>query len=350
MLENIEINIKEDKEDKENIKILGIETSCDETAASVVINGRIVKSNVISSSSEYQSIFGGVVPEVASRKHIENIGKVVDKSLKDAKITLKEINAIAVTNSPGLIGSLLVGLNFAKALSYASNIPFIAVNHLHGHISSCYLESNIKPPFMCLIVSGGHTLLVHVKDYLKNEILGTTTDDAVGEAYDKIARILDLPYPGGPKLDNLASIGKKNIDFPMSFANDGLNFSYSGLKSSVINYINTQKMKNSEIIKEDIAASFQKAAIDILIIKIKRALENTKLNTVAICGGVACNSYLRYSVSKLAKEENVNIHIPKTIYCTDNGAMIASAGFYKFLNKEFSDLATNAYSTNPHII
>lgn len=328
----------------EKITILGIETSCDETAASVVINGRQMLSNIIASSSDYQAQFGGVVPEVAAREHIQAISQVIDTSLQQASVTLQDVTAIAATQGPGLIGSLLVGFNYAKALAYSANVPFIGVNHIHGHIASCYINSNIKPPFLCLIVSGGHTSIILVNDYTTYNILGTTTDDAVGEAYDKVARLLHLPYPGGPQIDNIAPLGNAIINFPMPLTNNGLNFSYSGLKSSVINYINSKNMKNELIVKEDVAASFQKAAIGVIISKTKQALLQTGIQTLCVCGGVAANSYLRNKITLLANELNINHHIPPPILCTDNGAMIAACAYYKYKKGTTSKLSDNAYA------
>ncbi|MCL1996632.1 MAG: tRNA (adenosine(37)-N6)-threonylcarbamoyltransferase complex transferase subunit TsaD [Defluviitaleaceae bacterium] len=327
-----------------DIKILGIETSCDETSAAVVADGRRVLSNVIASSAQYQAQFGGVVPEVAARKHIENISQVVDCALEQAGITIRELSAIAATNGPGLIGALLVGLNYGKALAYGADLPFVAVHHIQGHIASNFLESHVAPPFLCLVVSGGHTMLINVVDYHTYNILGSTQDDAVGEAYDKVARLLKLPYPGGPALDALAKEGVPNIPFPMAFANQGLDFSYSGLKSAVINYINTKTMKNEEIVNKDIAASFQKAAIDVLIKKTAVAIKQTKATTLTVCGGVACNSLLRNKIQSLAEELGIDYHIPKPVFCTDNGAMIAALGYYKFLQGELSPLNTNAHA------
>ncbi|MCL2610861.1 MAG: tRNA (adenosine(37)-N6)-threonylcarbamoyltransferase complex transferase subunit TsaD [Defluviitaleaceae bacterium] len=318
-----------------NIKILGIETSCDETCASVVENGRKVLSNIIASSANIQAKFGGVVPEIASRKHIEYIGNVVDSALKEAKLIFEEIDAIAVTTNPGLIGALLVGVNYAKALSFAVGKPLIAVNHIEGHIAAAFLESEIEPPFVALVVSGGHTLLYDVRSYESYEIIGKTMDDAVGEAYDKVARLLGLGYPGGPLIDKLAKQGNPSINFPKPKAcEDNFDFSYSGLKSSVINFVNSANMKNELINKEDIAASFQKSAIDVLVEKSNRLLE--KNEKLIVVGGVACNSYLR--------EQLENAYIPKPIYCTDNAAMIASRAYYSYFQNDFADLSLNASS------
>ena len=324
-----------------DIKILGIETSCDETCASIVLNGRVPFSNVIASSAEIQAKFGGVVPEIASRKHIEYIGNTVTRALEEANLTLEEIDAIAVTTNPGLIGALLVGVNYAKALSFATGKPLIAVNHIEGHIAASFLESELEPPFTALVVSGGHTLLYDVKSYECYKIIGKTMDDAVGEAYDKVARLLGLGYPGGPLIDKLAKEGKHNINFPKpKSTEDNFDFSYSGLKSSVINFINSANMKNEPIIKEDIAASFQKAAIDVLVEKTNKLLINffdeSKTKKLVVVGGVACNSYLR--------EKLKNAHIPKPIYCTDNAAMIAARAYYSYLKGDFANLSLNGSS------
>ena len=322
-----------------NIKILGIETSCDETCASVVVNGYFVLSNKIASSAEVQSNFGGVVPEIASRKHIEYISYVTDEALKTANTPLNEIDAIAVTTGPGLIGSLLVGVNFAKALSFGAKKPLVAVNHIEGHIASIFLEHDIKPPFNALVVSGGHTILYEVLDYEEYKIIGKTLDDAVGEAYDKVARLLGLGYPGGPAVDKLAQKGKAVIEFPKPKSKEeNFDFSYSGLKSSVINYVNSCSMKGLEINKEDICASFQKAAIDVLV---EKTLKFQKLSEfhkrpLAIVGGVASNSYLR--------EKFEGSHIPSIQYCTDNAAMIAARGYYSYLNRKFEKMNLNGRS------
>jgi len=329
-----------------DIYILGIETSCDETSASVIKNGRVILSNVISSQIKVHQKFGGVVPEVASRKHIENISQVVDSAVNDAGMTFSEIDAIAVTNGPGLVGALLVGLSYAKALSFSTKKPLIGVHHIEGHICANYLESEeVKPPFVSLVVSGGHTQLVYVHDYGKYEVLGQTRDDAVGEAYDKVARVLGLEYPGGPKIDSLASSGNAgSIMFPrINLKEDSLDFSFSGLKSSVLNYINKSKMLGEEIIKEDIAASFQQAAIDVLVKKSIKACEIKNSNILTLAGGVACNTALRAESSKSCNEKNIKLYVPRHELCTDNAAMIASCGFYKFIRNEFSDMDLNAY-------
>ncbi len=332
---------------EEKIYILGIETSCDETSAGVVVNGKEVLSNVISSQIELHKAFGGVVPEVASRKHIENISEVVDKALKEANVELNDIDAIAVTYAPGLEGALLTGLSYAKALSYINNIPLVGVHHLDGHISANYIDSeNLTPPFVSLIVSGGHTQLVYVKDYGEYELLGSTRDDACGETYDKIARTLGLSYPGGPKIDELSKTGNKEAyQFKRVMLEKGsLDFSFSGLKSNVLNFINQCKMKDEEINTNDICASFQEAVIDVLISKTMLAIEKTNSKKLALAGGVSCNSRLRKRIEKKCKEEGLILSIPKPIYCTDNGVMIAVAGYHKFIKGEVDTIELNAKS------
>lgn len=330
---------------EKDIIILGIETSCDETSVAVVKNGREVLSNEIYSQIDIHKQFGGVVPEVASRKHVEKINYIIDIALKEAGCVLDDINAICVTYGPGLVGALLVGVSAAKALAYATDKPLIGINHIEGHISANYVkDKTLEPEFLCLIVSGGHSHLVHVKDYGKYEILGQTRDDAVGEAYDKVARVLGLGYPGGPKIDKLAKEGNKDaIKFTRSFLEEGSDdFSFSGIKSSVINYMNTAKMKNEDVKIEDVAASFQEAVIDVLTTKtINRAI-SLNIDTVVLAGGVAANSRLREVMSEKCLEVNKKIVYPDIIMCTDNAAMIASAGYYKYLKKEFSDLTLNA--------
>ncbi len=332
---------------KEKIYILGIETSCDETSAGVVENGRNVLSNVISSQINLHKAFGGVVPEVASRKHIENISTVVNQSLEEAKITLNEIDGIAVTYAPGLEGALLTGLSYAKALSYINNIPLVGVHHLDGHISANYIDNEeVKPPFVSLIVSGGHTQLVYAKDFGVYEVLGSTRDDACGETYDKIARTLSLSYPGGPKIDKLAKDGNKEAyEFKRVMLEKGsLDFSFSGLKSNVLNFINQSKMKEEELNKEDICASFQEAVVDVLVSKTMLAIKKTGVSRLVLAGGVSCNSRLRERMKEECINNNIELSIPEPIYCTDNGAMIGVAGYYKFIKGETSDINLNAKS------
>jgi N6-L-threonylcarbamoyladenine synthase len=333
------------KQMKDKILILSIESSCDETAASVVENGRNVLSNVISSQIEIHKEFGGVVPEVASRKHIENITDVVRESMDDAKVTPEDIDAVAVTYGPGLVGALLVGINFAKGLSYTWGKPLIGVNHIEGHISANYIENKeLNPPFICLVASGGHTHLVYVKDFGDYEIMGKTRDDAAGEAYDKIARSIGLGYPGGPLIDQAAKKGNKEaIHFPRVIIDDEtLDFSFSGLKSAVLNYIHNCEQKNEKIVPEDVAASFQEAVIDVLVMKTMRAAEKKGCNTIALAGGVASNSRLRERITEECHKNNYKFTKPSPVLCTDNGAMVGSAAYYKYLKKEFSDLSLNA--------
>lgn len=307
--------------------ILGIETSCDETAASIVKDGRFVLSNIIATSAKIFEEYGGVVPEIASRKHVEYIVMVIDQAIKKAGITKDEIDAIAVTQGPGLVGALLVGITAAKALSEALDIPLIPVNHLKGHIAANYItHPELEPPFACLLVSGGHTNILRVKDYDDIQSLGSTRDDAVGEAYDKIGRVMGLVYPGGPKLDKLATQGDPEaITFPRSkFKDNPYDFSFSGLKTAVINYIHSKEQKNEEYSKADVAASFQKAVTDVLV----NSVFETKSDNIVVAGGVAANSGLRKALEQRAKQEGVTIYYPDTLLCTDNAAMIAAAAFY----------------------
>ena len=326
--------------------ILAIESSCDETAAAVVKNGREVLSNVISSQIATHKIYGGVVPEIASRQHITAIDYVIDKALYDAKITKEDINAIAVTYGPGLVGALLVGLSEAKALAFALKKPLIPVHHIEGHIAANYIEhKELEPPFICLVVSGGHTHLVHIKTYNSFDILGHTRDDAAGEAYDKVARVLGLAYPGGPEIDKLAKMGNKNaITFPrVRLENDSYDFSFSGLKSAVLNYINKAQMKNEPLNNADIAASFQEAVIDVLVEKAIRACKEFNLDKIALAGGVSANSALRERFKTASKANNISFYVPSPILCTDNAAMIGSSGYYEYLAGNVADMSLNAY-------
>lgn len=330
---------------KEKILILAIESSCDETAASVIENGRTVLSNIISSQIEIHKEFGGVVPEVASRKHIENINDVVEEALTKANVTPEQIDAIAVTYGPGLVGALLVGVNFAKGLSYAWNKPLIGVNHIEGHISANFIEDKeLEPPFVCLVASGGHTHLVYIKDYGKYEILGKTRDDAAGEAFDKIARAIGLGYPGGPLIDKTAQQGNKDaIKFPrVVIDDDTLDFSFSGLKSAVLNYIHNSEQKNEKIVVEDVAASFQQAVVEVLVMKTIKAAGLKNCSTIALAGGVASNSSLRNMLEEECFKNNYKFTKPSPILCTDNAAMIGCAGYYKYIKKQFADSSLNA--------
>lgn len=319
---------------EQDILILGIESSCDETAAAVIRNGREVLSNVISSQIELHKLYGGVVPEIASRKHIEKINQVIEESLEEAHVTLDDIDAVAVTYGPGLVGALLVGVAEAKAICFAKKKPLVGVHHIEGHVSANYIEHpDLEPPFLCLIVSGGHTHLVLVADYGEYEIIGRTRDDAVGEAFDKVARSIGLGYPGGPKIDKLAKEGNADaIRFPKAKIEDSpFDFSFSGVKSSVLNHINGCKMKGESIVEADIAASFQKAVVDVLVERTIKAAKKYNMKTIAIAGGVASNSALREAMRKACEREGFELSYPSPIYCTDNGAMIGVAGYYEYI-------------------
>ena len=316
------------------MKILSIESSCDETAAAVVKDGRRVLSNVIATSLEEHKLYGGVVPEIASRKHIERINQVIAQALEEAECTLDDIDAIGVTYGPGLVGALLVGVAEAKAICFAADIPLVGVHHIEGHVSANYIENkDLEPPFLCLIVSGGHTHLVVVKDYGEFEILGRTRDDAAGEAFDKVARAIGLGYPGGPKIDKLSKEGNPDaITFPKTKIEDApYDFSFSGLKSAVLNYINKAKMMNEEFNPADLAASFQKNVVDTLTEKTIHAAKELHINKVAIAGGVASNSTLRNSMEEACRKEGLRFYHPSPIFCTDNGAMIGVAAYYEFI-------------------
>ena len=318
-----------------DIKILAIESSCDETAAAVVKNGREVLSNVIYSQIALHTEYGGVVPEIASRKHIEKINQVIDGALSEAKTSLDDIDAIAVTYGPGLVGALLVGVSAAKSIAFAKNKPLVGVHHIEGHISANYIENkDLKPPFVCLVVSGGHSHLVVVEDYGKYRILGRTRDDAAGEAFDKVARAIGLGYPGGPKIDRMSKDGNPEaIKFPRAKVDDSLyDFSFSGLKSAVLNYLNQCEMKGETINVPDVAASFQKAVIDVLVDHSMEAVKKCGMKEFAIAGGVASNSSLRKAFEERCEKENIKFYHPSPVYCTDNAAMIGSAGYYDFIN------------------
>lgn len=327
------------------VKILAIESSCDETAAAVVVNGRDVRSNVISSQIALHTLYGGVVPEIASRKHIEKINQVIEQALAEADTTLDEIDAIGVTYGPGLVGALLVGVAEAKAISYARNIPLVGVHHIEGHISANYIENKeLEPPFLCLVVSGGHTHLVRVIDYGKYEILGKTRDDAAGEAFDKVARAIGLGYPGGPKIEKVSHEGNPHaVEFPRAKIADGpYDFSFSGLKSAVLNYLNQCQMKGIPIVQADIAASFQKAVTDVLIGNAVKAIDEFGADKFAIAGGVASNATLREGMREACREKGVAFYHPSPIFCTDNAAMIGAAAYYDFINGKRDGLDLNA--------
>ena len=320
-----------------DIITLGIESSCDETSVAVVKNGRIVLSNVINTQIAIHTQFGGVVPEIASRKHVENISNVTKEALKQANMSFNDIDIIACTYGPGLVGALLVGVSYAKALSYALNKPLIGTNHIEGHIAANYITNlDLKPPFLCLVVSGGHTHLVHIKDYNKFEILGKTRDDAIGEAFDKVARVIGLGYPGGPKVDKLAKEGTPNIQLPKTKF-DNLDFSFSGIKTAVINL----NHKDPNINKADLCASFEKTVTEELIDNTIKAAKTLNINKIALAGGVSANTYIRANFEEL-KNKGYEIFYPDFKLCTDNAAMIASAGYYNFINGKKSNLTLNA--------
>lgn len=330
---------------EKQFKILAIESSCDETAAAVVVNGREVLSNIISSQIDIHKKFGGVVPEVASRKHIEAISAVVDEALEVAGVTFKDIDAVAVTYGPGLVGALLVGLQYAKALAYSLGVPLIGVNHIEGHISANFIQyKELEPPFVTLVVSGGHTFIVHMKDYGDFEVMGQTRDDAAGEAYDKVARAIGLGYPGGPKIDKLAREGNENaIKFPRAnFHEESLDFSFSGIKSAVLNYLNKLEMKGESYNQADVAASFQKSVVDVLVDNAMEACKIKAVDKIAIAGGVAANSYLRNAMMKRGEKEGIKVLFPEMILCTDNAAMIGSAAYFEYLKGRVADLTLNA--------
>ena len=320
--------------EKDDVLILAIESSCDETAAAVVKNGREVLSNVINTQIAIHTEYGGVVPEIASRKHIENINPVIRKALEDAGVTLDDIDAIGVTYGPGLVGALLVGVAEAKAIAFAKNKPLVGVHHIEGHISANYVENKeLEPPFVALVVSGGHTHLVKVNDYGEYEIVGRTRDDAAGEAFDKVARAIGLGYPGGPKIDTLAKEGNPDaIEFPRAHVDDApYDFSFSGIKSAVLNYINSANMQGKEINRADVAASFQKAVVDALVSRAVRLAKECGMDKLAIAGGVASNSALRAAIQEECTKNNIRFYSPSPVLCTDNAAMIGAAAYYEYI-------------------
>lgn len=328
MYEEIAAKKFKELQNKDDYLILAIESSCDETSAAVT-RGRDVLSLVIASQIEIHKRFGGVVPEIASRNHVSAIRNTVDEALKQANVSLSDISAVAVTYGAGLLGALLVGVSYAKALAYAMNVPLIKVNHVRGHISANYIaDKSLEPPYLCLLASGGHTAIVEVVGYDDVKVIGTTQDDAVGEAFDKVARVLGLPYPGGPEIEKLAKDGKPTIDFPKGFHNKNtLDFSYSGLKTSVINYMHTAAQKGEEVNKADIACSFQKSAVGVMTENVEKALLKTGLKTVVIAGGVASNKHLREEMEKVGEKHGVNVIYPPLKLCTDNAAMIGACAF-----------------------
>lgn len=331
------------------MKILGIESSCDETACAIVEDGRKVLSNVIATSLEEHKLYGGVVPEIASRRHAESISGVVEEALQNANCTMDDIDAIAVTYAPGLIGSLLVGVNFAKGLAFANNKPLVPVHHLRGHIASNYVSNDIEPPFLCLVVSGGHSHIVAVKSYTEFEVIGKTRDDAAGEALDKAGRTMGLPYPGGVSIDKLSPNGNENaFKFPTpKVSGCPYDYSFSGLKTSVINTMHNSKQKGEEINVADLAASFQSAVVSCLLKNFESAAENFGYTKLVIAGGVSANSKLRSEAEKICKKHNWELYLPELKYCGDNAVMIASQGYYEFEAGVTADESLNAYATMP---
>ncbi|MBR4800277.1 MAG: tRNA (adenosine(37)-N6)-threonylcarbamoyltransferase complex transferase subunit TsaD [Clostridia bacterium] len=313
-------------QNKENLIVLAIESSCDETACAIVKNGREVLANVIATQIEIHRRFGGVVPEIASRNHTLAIENVVKEALAQADMTKDDVDAIAVTYGAGLLGALLVGVNFAKGLAYAWRKPFFAVSHIRGHIAANYIDSDLEPPYLCLLASGGHTAIVKVDDYEKLELLGQSKDDAAGEAFDKVARVLGLPYPGGPEIEKLAKEGEAKFDCPLPHHTSELYFSYSGLKTYVINLVHNFEQRGEPVPKADVAASFQKAAVAQLVDVLTRAIEQTGIKKIAVAGGVSANALLRAEFDRLAKK-GCDVHYPKLKYCTDNAAMIGAEAY-----------------------
>lgn len=331
---------------KDKIITLAIETSCDETSAALVAGGRDVLSNVISSQIEIHKVFGGVVPEIASRHHLNNINHVYKRAMEEAGLTLKDVDIIGVTCGPGLVGALLIGIATAKAFAYAGAKPLIGVHHIQGHISANYIEHReLEPPFLSLVVSGGHTHLIHVKDYNEFEILGRTRDDAAGEAFDKVARVLGLGYPGGPKIDKIAREGNPHsVEFKrVMLEKDSLDFSFSGLKTGVLNYLNTQKLKGRETVAADVAAAFQLAVVEVLVAKAMKALSITGEDKLVLAGGVAANSLLRTMLSDACEKAGTTLYCPSPLLCTDNAAMIGTAAYYKYLAGYTDDMTLDAY-------
>ena len=330
-----------------DIYILGIESSCDETSCSIVKNGREEIATSTSSQIDIHENFGGVVPEIASREHVKNITLVIEDCLKKANMKIEDVTAIAITYGPGLIGSLLVGMQAAKTLSYIYNKPLVPVHHIAGHIYANSLVEDLKFPLIALVVSGGHTELIKMKDHFSFEKLGGTLDDAIGECYDKVARVMGLPYPGGPKLDKLSKEGKPTYKLPIPLNDDSYNFSFSGLKSAVINLNHNEEQKGKEINKADLAASFQKVAVTSIVSKTKKALKDYNINNLIVAGGVAANSILREALSDMCKENNIHLSIPPLKYCTDNATMIAAAGYYAYKLGRRAAFNLNSLSTTP---
>jgi N6-L-threonylcarbamoyladenine synthase len=333
-----------------SILVLGLETSCDETSAAVIKDGRVILSNVISSQIPIHQKYGGVVPELASRHHLENVVPVIDQALSGAGVALADIDAVGVTHGPGLVGALLVGVAAAKALAFAAGIPLIGVHHLEGHIFAALLtHPELEPPFVSLVVSGGHTSLVHVRDYSSFQLLGQTRDDAAGEAFDKVARLLGLPYPGGPQVERLAAAGDpKAIHFPRSFpSGDSFEFSFSGLKSAVINYLHTASQRKEPVNAADVAASFQVAVVDVLVQKALQAVRQCGGLNLVLAGGVAANGSLRRALQERCSDDNIRLYYPDTVLCTDNAAMIGCRAYYQLLSGDIADLSLNAIPSLP---
>ena len=331
---------------KKDVLVLGIESSCDETSIAVVKNGREVLSNTVATQIDIHTRFGGVVPEVASRNHVEAINNVLQTSLDEAGITLNDVDAIAVTYGAGLIGALMVGVSFAKSLAYALNKPLIAVNHIKGHMSANYIEhKDLEPPFIGLVVSGGHTAIVEVQDYVNQKLIGSTLDDAIGEAYDKVARVIGLGYPGGPKVDKCSKEGKNNIKFTKDNLKNSFDSSFSGLKTAVINFVNSLNQKGKPLPINDICASFQAQAVDGLVEKTIKACKKYNYKKLCVAGGVSANSYLRQKLIEKGEKEGINVYMPSLKLCTDNAAMIASLGYFNLMNDVgLSDLDLDAVS------
>ncbi len=332
-------------QEKKDMYILGIESSCDETSVSVVKNGTEELATVISSQIDIHKDFGGVVPEIASRHHVKNITMVLEECLEKANMTMEQIDAIAITYGPGLIGSLLIGLEAAKTLAWLYQKPLIPVHHIAGHIYANSLVRPLKFPLLALVVSGGHTELIEMTDHYKFKKLGGTLDDAIGECYDKVARVMNLEYPGGPKLDKLSKEGKPTYKLPIPLHDDSYNCSFSGLKSAVINLAHNEKQRGEELRQADLAASFQKVAVESVVSKTKKAIEDKNIKYLIVAGGVAANQILRSEIEKLAEEEGIEMSVPPMKYCTDNAAMIAAAGYYAYLDGRVADLTLNSTSS-----
>ena len=328
-----------------DIYILGIESSCDETSVSIVKNGKDEITTVTNTQIAIHKLYGGVVPEIASREHVKNITIMIDECLKQANMTIDDIDAIAVTYGPGLVGSLLVGIEAAKALSYATGKPLVPVNHMTGHIYANNLVNEMKFPLLALVVSGGHTELVLMEDHYKFKKLGATLDDAVGECYDKVARVIDVPYPGGPVIDRLAHEGKPSYNLPLPLNDNTYNFSFSGLKSAVINLVHNEEQRGNQIIKEDLATSFQNVVVEVLVKKTFKAITEYNIKNVIVAGGVAANKGLREKLTEECEKNNINLTFPDMKYCTDNAAMIAASGYFAYLRGDRADLSLNANSS-----